>query len=172
MKQLKSFGQHFLKDKDILYKINKLFHYKDEPVIEIGPGAGALTSIILKKVKHMVVIEADPRWCNHLSQKFNPKLEVLNMDALKYDWTSIANGTIVFGNLPYQIASELMIQLACNNVSFGYCLFMMQYEVAQRAMAKPSSKHYGRLSVILQTQFDFQDCLRVSPDSFNPCETR
>jgi 16S rRNA (adenine1518-N6/adenine1519-N6)-dimethyltransferase len=168
MKQLKSFGQHFLKDQNVLNKIDDVLCFSEKPVIEIGPGAGALTSILLNKTQDITVIEADVRWCDFLAQKFKQKLTVLNMDALQYEWKSVLPGAIIVGNLPYQIASELMIQLAVQDCAFKYCVFMMQYEVAQRAMADPSSKNYGRLSVILQTQFDFEECFDVPPDAFDP----
>lgn len=168
MRKLKAFGQHFLVDQQILQKINALIQIANEQLIEIGPGGGALTDLLVQKKKHIQVIEADTRWCEFLKKRHPDALAVIHLDALQFDWQTIDPETIIVGNLPYQIASELMVRLAQSGAPFKYCLFMMQKEVALRALAPTGASAYGRLSVILQTQFDMEEVMHVPPEAFDP----
>ncbi len=168
MRKLKAFGQHFLVDQQVLQTINSHIKISKEPLIEIGPGGGALTDLLVQKKQHFQVIEADKRWCEFLKKRHPNVLTVVHLDALQFDWHTIDAETIIVGNLPYQIASELMVRLAQSGAPFKYCLFMMQKEVALRALAPIGASAYGRLSVILRTQFDMEEVMHVPPDAFDP----
>lgn len=139
-----------------------------QQVYEIGPGAGALTQHLVKQCP-VVAIELDSRWCQWLKQHIKQaNLLVQQQDALTYAWASVPKQDMVVGNLPYQIASELMIDWVKARVEFKSALIMMQKEVADRAMAAPGSSAYGRLTVILATYFGIKYYLHVAPDAFDP----
>lgn len=169
MKLLKSFGQHFLQDQQIIENILAACDVKsDATVVEIGPGSGNLTRHLILKYPHLHVIEADKRWCEYLEKKYAESLKIHYQDALKFDWSQVPNQLFIVGNLPYQIASELMVQLVATPVNFKSAVLMMQLEEAERAMALVNTKAYGRLSVLLQTQLDFEVIVNVPPEAFKP----
>ena len=95
-------------------------------------------------------------------------MSVINQDALQFSWSELDDQDVIVGNLPYNIASELMCSWVESKIKFKDAVLMMQKEVADRAMAEPGSKHYGRLSIILQTYFKVEALLGVSPDAFDP----
>ena len=166
----KNLGQHFLKDQDVL---NGIIGFIDlvpgQTIYEIGPGAGALTTCLIKYGLTVKAVELDQRWCHWLKQTFNEKsLSVINQDALQYPWKEVINQDVIVGNLPYNIASELMCSWVEVQVKCKYAVLMMQKEVADRAMATPGTKHYGRLSIMLQTYFEVVPLLAVPPEAFDP----
>ena len=112
----KSLGQNFLIDKNILEKITNITYIEDKLILEIGPGTGNLTTHILKKKpKKFFVIEKDNELANNLEKKFNTKIKVINDDVLKIDETTLFNDkVIVFGNLPYNISTEILSKWIIN----------------------------------------------------------
>lgn len=166
----KSLGQHFLADQNVLNDIlNHIEVSPNEEVYEIGPGAGALTDCLIRHGLVVKAIELDKRWCHWLKKKYDEKvLKVINQDALQFSWQVLCAEDVVVGNLPYNIASELMCSWVESQVTFKNSILMMQKEVADRAMASPGSKHYGRLSIVLQTYFKVDPLLNVPPEAFDP----
>ena len=110
IKAKKSLGQNFLIDKNILEKISNITKIEDKIVLEIGPGTGNLTSYILKKKpKKFCVIEKDEQLVTNLREKFNNQISIINNDVLKIDEANLfREKVIVFGNLPYNISTEIL----------------------------------------------------------------
>ena len=116
----KSLGQNFLIDVDILEKIISLTNIENQNVLEIGPGTGNLTSHILKKnPKKLLVIEKDNELANNLIDKFKDKLTIINDDILKVDEATLFKEKVtVFGNLPYNISTEILSKWIINLKDF------------------------------------------------------
>ena len=138
----KSLGQNFLIDKPLLEKISSLINIKDKTVLEIGPGTGNLSSFILNKnPKKFFVIEKDKDLVTHLKDRFNNQIEIINGDVLKINENYISDDKlIVFGNLPYNISTEIICKwiLNLNNDQFWFnnLVLMFQKEVADRIISK------------------------------------
>ena len=169
----KYLGQHFLKDKEILNKIALLKKIKNETVVEIGPGKGALTEMIIdQNPKKLIIIEKDKSLLPYLSKiknKNSKEIEIIIGDALSLNYEELSKDKIILiANLPYNIASTLIIKLVKKSNIFKSMVLMVQKEVADRLSAKVSSKEYGRISVLMQTQSSIKKCFDVSPDKFFP----
>ena len=167
MKAKKHFGQHFLHDRRIIDKIIAAIAPSDtQALFEIGPGYGALTVPMLEKISNLSVIEIDADCVAYLSA--NTKLKIFHEDALKFDWCSLPKGSRVFGNLPYNVATEIFFR--CLDVSdlISDMHFMMQKEVALRLIAEPGTKAYSRLSVMMQVRADIEKLFDIEAGSFRP----
>ena len=171
----KSLGQNYLIDKNIINKIIKQVKIKNKNVLEIGPGTANLTDEIIKeKPKSLILIEKDKHLFTALKNKFNDKknIRLFNADFLKFDLLDNAeNNTIVFGNLPYNISSQILIKLikSTNNLSkFDYFILMFQKELADKIIAKFKSKNYGRLSIISSYSLDILGKFNISKNCFYP----
>ena len=169
----KSLGQNFLIDVDILEKITNLTSIENQNVLEIGPGTGNLTSHILKKnPKKLLVIEKDNELANNLIDKFKDKLTIINDDVLKVDEANLFKEKVtVFGNLPYNISTEILSKWIINLKDFFWfdCLiFMFQKEVADRIIAEFNTSNYGRLSVICNWKLNIKKICDIKPYSFSP----
>ncbi len=163
----KSLGQHFLIDNNIKNKIVNLLQIEnDESVLEIGPGDGALTEIIYKKCKNLILVEKDNRFTGLLKSKF-PDIHIFNEDFLKWDFKNFYNLKVV-GNLPYNVASQIIFKLIENIERWKIGVFMVQKEVADRIVASHGSKDYSILSVVCQTFFNVLKAFDVSPYCFKP----
>ncbi len=173
IKAKKSLGQNFLIDKNILEKITSITNLKDKVILEIGPGTGNLTSYILKKVpKKMYVIEKDNNLVIDLNNRFNNKLKIINDDVLKIDETALfKEKVIVFGNLPYNISTEILCKWIINlkdKFWFECLILMFQKEVADRIIAKFNTSSYGRLSVISNWKLNIKKICDIKPEAFSP----
>ena len=150
----KSLGQNFLIDKNILNIITELGNISNKDVVlEIGPGTGNLTEHILEKnPKQLVVIEKDTKWSIKLREKFQNKIQIINDDILKVNEKEMfKEQMIVFGNLPYNISSQILVKwLKLNDLNLFSRMFilMFQKEVADRIIANFNEKNYGRLSIL------------------------
>ena len=169
----KYLGQHFLKDKEILNKIALLKKIKNETVVEIGPGKGALTEMIINQnPRKLIIIEKDKSLLPYLSKiknKNSKEIEIIIGDALSINYEELSKDKIILiANLPYNIASTLIIKLVKKSNVFKSMVLMVQKEVAERLSAKVSSKEYGRISVLMQTQSVIKKCFDISPDKFFP----
>ncbi len=169
----KSLGQNFLIDKDILEKITSIRNISNKTVLEIGPGTGNLTSYILKKnPKKIFVIEKDNELANNLKNKFNNEIKIINEDVLKINETKLFDEkVIVFGNLPYNISTEILSKWIVNlkdNFWFECLVLMFQKEVADRIIAKVNTSNYGRLSVICNWKLYIKKICDIKPDAFSP----
>tara|TARA_Y100000591_G_C21805109_1_gene684370 strand:+ start:908 stop:1693 length:786 start_codon:yes stop_codon:yes gene_type:complete len=169
----KSLGQNFLVDKNILEKIVNTINIENKTILEIGPGTGNLTSYILKKnPKRMYVIEKDDDLAFDLKNKFKNQLIIINEDVLKVDETNFFNNkVIVFGNLPYNISTEILSKWIVNlkeNFWFESLILMFQKEVADRIIAGFNTKNYGRLSIICNWKLNIKKIFDIKPEAFSP----
>ena len=173
IKAKKSLGQNFLIDKNILEKIVNLVSIRDKYILEIGPGTGNLTSLILKKnPKKLIVVEKDNILAKDLSTNFNDQLTVINKDILEIDESLLFNSKLtVFGNLPYNISTEILGKWIINlkdNFWFDHLILMFQKEVADRILAKCNTSEYGRLSILSNWKLDIKKICDIKPTSFTP----
>jgi 16S rRNA (adenine1518-N6/adenine1519-N6)-dimethyltransferase len=170
----KRFGQNFLHDKYVLDDIiSAIGPQPGDTMVEIGPGLGAMTELLIKGLDHMHVVELDRDLVTRLQKTFNPaKLTIHAGDALKFDFSTIAvpagRKLRVVGNLPYNISSPLLFHLAEIAPLVQDQHFMLQKEVVERMVAGPGSKTYGRLSVMLQWRYDMSLLFIVPPTAFDP----
>ena len=169
----KSLGQNFLVDRNILEQIVNTVEIKDKVILEIGPGTGNLTSYILKKEpKKVYVIEKDDDLSILLSEKFDNKIDIINEDILKISENQISKEKlIVFGNLPYNISTEILSKWIVNikkNFWFESLVLMFQKEVADRIIAKYDTSDYGRLSILSNWKLEIKKITDIKPNSFSP----
>ena len=174
MKPKKSLGQNFLKDENILFDIAEEGKINNEDiVIEIGPGTGNLTKEILNRnPKKLIVIEKDKQLSDMIEKKFGKSLHVINNDFLNcYNDINFENPVKVFGNLPYNIATKILISLIkFNNISkvFRKFVFVFQKEVADRIIAEKDDHNYGRLSILSSWKLEKKKIFDISPKKFYP----
>ena len=173
MKAKKSLGQNFLIDKNILEKISKTTIIKNKTVLEIGPGTGNLTHYILNnKPKKLIVIEKDNDLSLLLENKFRNKITIINDDVLKIDETTLFKEKVtVFGNLPYNISSEILCKWIINlkdNFWFECLILMFQKEVADRIIAESNTSNYGRLSILSNWKLNIKKICDIKPSAFSP----
>ena len=170
----KSLGQNLLIDKNILNKIAELSSINGKVVFEVGPGTGNLTEIILKKnPKKLLLVEKDKRFCQILTKKFDLEKNfiIYNEDILKFNFDKNINPDLVFGNLPYNISTQILAKFIKFNEwppSFSKIIFMFQKEVADRILAKTNTKKYGRISVLANFRLDIVDSFKISRKCFLP----
>ena len=171
----KALGQHFLVDKGIAQKIVRLAALGPEDcVVEIGPGMGVLTFLMLPRVKRVVAIEVDPGMADYLREKGEgmASLTVLCRDALHCDFHGLAQEAgeklQVVANLPYNIATPVIFRLLENREAMAHLTLMLQHEVAQRITAPPGGKAYGPLSIFAQLYTAPKILMRVPPQAFYP----
>ena len=170
----KRFGQNFLTDQFVLQDIIRTIDPQpDDAMVEIGPGLGAMTELLLETVRQLHVVELDRDLVTRLQKKFDPaRLIVHSGDALQFDFSSIPvapeRKLRVVGNLPYNISSPLLFHLAQSVSQVQDQHFMLQREVVERMVAAPGSKAYGRLSVMLQWRYHMELRFIVPPTAFDP----
>lgn len=167
---LKRFGQNYLTDRNTILKIVSKFNpQKDDSIIEIGPGRGALTRELSSASDNITAIEIDNRVIENLSTQF-PNVNFINQDFLKMDFGKLDNSKKirVIGNIPYNITSPILFRLIENRVLFSDALLMVQYEVAKRMVSKPNTKDYGILGVILNYFATVNLEFKISPNVFKP----
>jgi len=170
----KSLGQNFLIDTGIIEKIcNSGNITENNNVLEVGPGTGNLTEIILqKKPKKFHVIEKDERLIKNLKERFDKKLIIINEDILEYDLKLLSDkDLIIFGNLPYNISSQILVNFinySYSEFSYKKLVLMFQKEVADRILAEDNSKNYGRLSIFSSWKLNIKKIMDINPSSFFP----
>lgn len=166
----KRFGQNFLVDAQIVADIVHAVHpVKDDLLVEIGPGLGALTRPLLRLLKHLHVVEIDRDIVDRLHREFSQNsLTVHSADALEFDFSALGISLRVVGNLPYNISTPILFHLSKFANSIRDMHFMLQKEVVARMVAQPSTADYGRLSVMLQCRFEMEQLFIVPPECFRP----
>ena len=171
----KSLGQNFLIDKNIINKILGLIVLKNRNIIEIGPGKGALTEEILKKKpRSLIVIEKDDKLSSFLINKYksNKIIKIYNEDILKFNLEKILRKkTIIFGNLPYNISSQILVKIIKFKKwppDFLDLIFMFQKELGEKIIGKYKSNNYGRLSILTNLRLGVFNKFNVSPNCFKP----
>lgn len=166
----KRFGQHFLVDRGVIARIIRAIDPKPgEHIVEIGPGLGALTVPLLEHVGRLHVVELDRELCDRLRERYPAeRLAVHQADALRFDFTSLPTPLRIVGNLPYNISTPLLFHVASSADRCRDLHFMLQQEVVDRMVARPSHPDYGRLSVMLQYRFRMERLFSVPPGAFRP----
>ncbi len=169
---LKRFGQNYLQDQNIIKKIiSEIDPKENELIIEIGPGQGAITKMLLESKANLTAIEIDKRVIDELQTRYTD-LQLLQSDFLKLDLNQFIDSSEkklrVVGNIPYNITSPILFKLFENNTIVRDAVFMVQYEVAKRMTAKMGSKDYGILSVLLEYFGNTKLAFKVSPNVFYP----
>ena len=169
----KSLGQNFLNDKKVLKLISECADIRDKEILEIGPGTGNLTSEILnKKPKKFFIVEKDKNLMVLLKKKFNEKVFYINEDVLNISEKNLTkNKLIVFGNLPYNISTEILTKWIINldkDFWFEKLVLMFQKEVADRIISGHNSSEYGRLSIISNWKLNIKKIIDIKPTSFTP----
>ena len=173
IKPKKSLGQNFLIDKEIIKKILNCADIENKNVLEVGPGTGNLTSEILKKrPKKLILIEKDTHLLNLLKKKYTDDITFINDDILNISEYALSNDILtVFGNLPYNISTEILIKWILNlksNLWFDKLILLFQKEVADRIISNSNSSNYGRLSIISNWRLNIKKIIDVKPFSFKP----
>ncbi|MDD5179663.1 MAG: 16S rRNA (adenine(1518)-N(6)/adenine(1519)-N(6))-dimethyltransferase RsmA [Gallionellaceae bacterium] len=169
-KARKRFGQNFLVDEQIIADIIRII--RPEPadnMVEIGPGLGALTRPLLQRLDKLHVVEIDRDIIARLENDYPKDNLVIHAgDALKFDLAQLPAPLRIVGNLPYNISSPLLFHFSGYAERITDMHFMLQDEVVERMVARPSTPAYGRLSVMLQYRFHMEKLLDVPPGSFRP----
>ena len=169
----KSLGQNFLHDRNQLQKIAALADLrKDDQVLEVGPGLGPLTEVLLDSGARVLAIEKDRRLCEVLRERFggHPNLELMHADALEYlktarrDWT----GWKLVSNLPYSVGSPILVELAVAEHPPERMVATLQWEVVQRILAAAGTEHYGQLTLFLQLRYEAQESFKIPSGCFFP----
>ena len=175
VKPKKSLGQNFLIDKNTIKKIIQLNKIKNLNIIEIGSGTGNLTQEIIKNnPKSLLLIEKDFELCEILKKKiqFKDNIKIVNSDILKINFEKIIKrDTIIFGNLPYNISTQILLKLIKINTwppNYLKLILMFQKEVAKRILANHDTAEYGRLSIVSNWRLKIIDHFDVSKNCFFP----
>jgi len=170
LKPLKQFGQNYLQDKNTILKItNRFAPQKEDFILEIGPGQGALTEEISKITSNYLAVEIDSRVIENLQTQY-PNVLFYNEDFLKFDFNKIQSDKKirVIGNIPYNITAPILFKLIENHSKINDAILMVQLEVAERLSAKQRTKDYGILSVILNYFADVKLEFKISRNVFFP----
>lgn len=174
---IKSLGQNFLFDQNIIKKITNVVEIENKNVLEIGTGLGHLTKSLISKARKVVTIEIDKKLISYLTEEFKnvSNLKIINQDFLKTDLANLIskefdndNQIIVIANLPYYLTSPIILKLLENVKFFSAFVLMMQKEVSQRLNAKVNTKSYSNLSVMCQFYCQVKVVFNVKPESFFP----
>ena len=173
IKAKKSLGQNFLVDKNIINKISNIIDIQNKTILEIGPGTGNLTSSLLQRnPKKFYVIEKDNSLSLILKKEFQEQIIIINDDILDINESTLSKEPlIVFGNLPYNISTEILCKWILNikqDPWFEYLILMFQKEVADRIISKFNTKNYGRLSILANWRLDIEKICDVKANSFLP----
>ena len=167
-------GQNFLIDQNIIQKIVSLAEINNKEILEVGPGTGNLTSEIIKRnPKKIYLVEKDSNLSQLLNDKFDKKITLFNDDILNFDEQSLSkNQIIVFGNLPYNISTEILCKWIINLKSefcwFNQLILMFQKEVADRIISDFNTKNYGRLAILTNWRLKVKKVFDIGPQCFSP----
>ncbi len=167
----KRFGQHFLRDPGVVDAILRAINARgDDVVVEIGPGLGAMTNALANSAGHLHAVELDRDLVERLHRHFADAdtVTIHESDALGFDFAKLGDRLRIVGNLPYNISTPLIFHLLQHHPVMGDMVFMLQQEVAQRLLATPGSKQWGRLSVMSQRIVECEHLIQVPPEAFTP----
>lgn len=171
----KSLGQNFLIDSNILAKIAEAgLVNSGDLVLEVGPGLGALTEILLEQARTVIAVEYDRGLFSILKERFadSDNLKLFNQDIMETDLHELVkeheSGFKVIANLPYYITTPLIFKLVESGINWKQMVFLVQKEVAQRISASPGTKEYGALTVMLNFYGKVEKIGNVSRTVFYP----
>jgi 16S rRNA (adenine1518-N6/adenine1519-N6)-dimethyltransferase len=171
----RALGQHFLIDQGVAQKIVRQADLEPEDcVVEIGPGMGVLTFLMLPLVKKVIAVELDQGMADWLREKAegSSSLIVIRQDALGFDFAKAARDAgrkiKVVANLPYNISTPVLFRLLEGRLLFSHLTLMLQREVAERIIASPGGKDYGPLAIFTQLYTSPKIMMQVPPEAFYP----
>jgi len=167
----KRFGQHFLTDPGVVDAILRAVHAtKDDVVVEIGPGQGAITSALAASAGHLHAVELDRNLAYRLRRQYegSPTVTIHEADALAFDFSSLGDRLRIVGNLPYNISTPLLFHLLKFRDRIIDMHFMLQKEVVDRMAAAPGGKAYGRLGIMLGCHLNIESLFDVDRSAFDP----
>ncbi len=167
----KRFGQHFLTDPGVVDAILRAVHAtKDDIVVEIGPGQGAITAALAATAGHLHAVELDRNLAARLRRQYedSPNVTIHEADALAFDFSSLGERLRIVGNLPYNISTPLLFHLLKIRDRIIDMHFMLQKEVVDRMAAAPGSKTYGRLGIMLGCHMNIESLFDVEQSAFDP----
>jgi 16S rRNA (adenine1518-N6/adenine1519-N6)-dimethyltransferase len=173
-KARKRFGQNFLIDHGIIRDIVRAVHpHKDDIIVEIGPGKGAITQLLADSCNNLSVIELDRDLVPWLKEKFekHPNFQLFQADALQFDFAQLVRNETpirIVGNLPYNISTPLIFHLLSYSTQVRDMHFMLQKEVVKRMAAHAGDSAYGRLGIMVQYYCEVENLFEVPPTSFDP----
>lgn len=171
--RVRRLGQHFLRDGNVSRRIVALGELDGRPpVVEIGPGRGALTGLLREKTDRLHLIEIDPTLAGELRTRYagDSGVGVTEADVLRVDAAAILGDTAahVVGNLPYRVASQILLRLIDWRDRCPLAVVMLQEEVARRVVAQPGTRDFGVLTLLVQLYAETEYCFTVSPRCFSP----
>lgn len=172
MKAKKSYGQHFLTNEEMAWRIaDSLTMRRYSRALEVGPGQGFLTKYLLKKDLNLLVVEADRDMVGHLEKNYpSLKERIIPADFMKLDLNSFFKKEqfALIGNYPYNISSQILFKMLDYRDQIPEMVGMFQKEVAERVVAPAGSKTYGVISVLMKAYYDGEYLFTVGPENFNP----
>ena len=171
VKAKKSLGQNFLIDKNILKKIVDVGNINsNDKVLEIGPGTGNLTEYIVKaNPKTIIIVEKDFNLTKLLKNKFKKKVKIINDDILKLSEDFYDEKFIIYGNLPYNISTQILaFWCLSKKIKVKKLILMFQKEVADRIVAKVNTKNYSRITILSNWKFNIKKLFDINPECFSP----
>ncbi|MBI4343898.1 MAG: ribosomal RNA small subunit methyltransferase A [Candidatus Omnitrophica bacterium] len=166
----KRLGQHHLVDAQVMERLGRLWRLgPGDTVVEIGAGLGALTETLAAQAGRVMAVEVDPAFARALAERLSgaPNLTVACQDILTFSWAD-APGAVVVGAIPYRITSPILVSLARARGAIREAWLILQQEVAQRLAARPSTKAYGRLSILAQYAWRVTPALTIPRRAFFP----
>jgi 16S rRNA (adenine1518-N6/adenine1519-N6)-dimethyltransferase len=170
----KRLGQHFLRDQRIIHRIIEALAPKaDETIVEIGPGTGALTSVLVERADRLIAVEFDKKLTPLLNERFSsfPNFKLLMADALTADFCAEivpAKSARLVANLPYNISTAILQRLIAQRECFEEMVLMLQREVVERLLAPPGTTDRGYISVLVEAYCEAEKLFDVAPGAFRP----
>ena len=162
------FGQNYLTDKSVIYQIvDKINPGKEDSFIEIGPGQGAITGSIKNRSKNLTLIEIDKENIAYLKSSLGDGIKIFEEDVLKIDLSFIKNNDRVIGNLPYNIASQIILRFLELNTKIFDMHFMVQKEMAEVLTSSPGNKSWNKFAVKVAFFYETEILMDISPEAFD-----
>ena len=162
------FGQNYLRDKSVIYQIvDKINPGKEDSFIEIGPGQGAITGGIKSNSKNLTLIEIDKENVAYLKKSLGNEIEIFEEDVLKIDLSFIKNNDRIVGNLPYNIASQIILRFLELNNKISDMHFMIQKEMAEVLTSSPGNKSWNKFAVKVAFFYETEILMDISPEAFD-----
>ncbi len=162
------FGQNYLKDKSVIYQIvDKIDPRKEDSFIEIGPGQGAITGAIKNNSKNLALVEIDKENVAYLKNSLGNEIKIFEEDVLKIDLGFIKNNDRIIGNLPYNIASQIILRFLELNKKIFDMHFMVQKEMAEVLTSSPGNKSWNKFAVKVAFFYETEILMDISPEAFD-----
>ena len=162
------FGQNYLRDKSVIYQIvDKINPGKEDSFIEIGPGQGAITGGIRNNSKNLTLIEIDKENVSYLKNSLGDEIEIFEEDVLKIDLSFIKNNDRIVGNLPYNVASQIILRFLELNKKISDMHFMVQKEMAEVLTSSPGNKSWNKFAVKVAFFYETEILMDISPEAFD-----